>query len=76
MRFGGKTITSSKKIHSAKMFCLRVHEIISGCLIQEPAERSPRLQGICAEQLLYTRLDRALPTGKHVFDDGKYLITQ
>jgi hypothetical protein len=33
---------------------------------QKPAERFPRLQGICAEHLLYTRLNRTLPAAKHV----------
>ena len=60
---------------SPNLFCLRVHEI-SGCLIQAPTERSPRLQGVCAEQLLYTGLLWTLATIKHVFDDGEYLDAQ
>src|SRR6266567_4220851 len=70
-------ITSPKETaaRSAKVLCFGNQES-SGCLIQEPAERFPRLQGICAEHLLYPRPNRTLPTVKHVFDDGEYLVAQ
>jgi hypothetical protein len=60
---------------SAKALCLGNHEI-SGCVIQEAAERCPRLQGICAEQLLYTGLNETLATIKHVLNDREYLVAQ
>jgi hypothetical protein len=68
-------ITSSKKIHSAKVFCLRVHEIEIASFKHRPSV-FPRLQGICAEHLSYTSLNGALATVEHVFDNGEYLDAQ
>lgn len=68
--FFTKTVASS-----ANFFCLRVHQI-SSCLIQTPTKRSPCLQGVGAEQLLYTGLHWALTTIKHVFDNGENLDAQ
>ncbi len=61
--------------HSAKELPLEDTEI-SLCLIQEPADRCPRPQGIRAEHRLYPGLSRTLATIKQFLNDAKDLVAQ